>query len=264
VRIAVIGVTGQVGARLEERARALGVEVRGVARARGFDLTEVPPHPSGPDPLVAALLGCEAVVDVLQSPDLDERAAVRFFGTTTRRLAGAADRAGVGRRILLSIIGVDRAAGPGSDRAPATTEGYYRAKHEQERIFQALNANGSILRSAQFHDFTREVLGRYGDAVVAKVTDMPVQSVELSYVVDVLLDLAAGRRTQGLLEVAGPRPERLVDLARQFAAVSAPGLRIEPARASGALAAGLLLPGPTALVGGRRFRDWLVDEAGRA
>ena len=76
--------------------------------------------------LARALAGAEVVVDVTQSPTTDD-SATAFFRTATGNLLAAAEQAGVGHVVLLSIVGVDRAPGLG----------YYRAKVHQEDIVKA-------------------------------------------------------------------------------------------------------------------------------
>ncbi len=90
---------------------------------------------------------------------------------------------------------------------------------------------------------------------------MPVQPVELSAVADLLIDLATGRRDEPLLEVAGPRVEGLVDLAREFSDYYFDDQEIRSVPASKALTEGLLIPGPDAVIAGRSFHEWLHSHA---
>ena len=79
------------------------------------------------------------------------------------------------------------------------------------------------------------------------------------------LGKAAGVRHHvvlGIPDVAGPRPERLTDLARQLVAHrgerrTVVGLRL-PGRTPHAMRDGGQLPGPDALLRGPTFRDWLL------
>lgn len=269
MRIGVIGATGLVGSQLVAQAEQRGHETVGVSRSLGQDLRDIrelrdrdrSPEGLGTANLVEALAGCRAVINVLQCPDLDEQAATSFFTATTRHLAEACLTAHVGRVVLLSIIGVDRASSPHADPAPATTEGYYRAKYSQEQSTQASGGDVHIVRSAPFHNFVGQVLGRAAESAAALVNDMPVQPVELSTVADLLIDLATGQRDEPLLEVAGPRVERLVDLAREFSDYYFDDQEIRTVPASPALAAGLLIPGPNAVIAGGSFHQWLHSHA---
>ena len=65
-----------------------------------------------------------------------------------------------------------------------------------------------------------------------------------------------------MVEIAGPRPENMVDAAKRLSARRGDGLRIEPTSdptdPDQALAkAGALLPGPGAILGGPTFEAWL-------
>ena len=267
MRIAVIGATGLVGSQLVAQARQQGHEVVGVARSLGHDLRSHRERDGSvgrpdEDDLAEVLTGCVAAVNVLQCPDVDEGAARDFFEATSRRLGEACSLARVRRIVLLSIIGVDEAeSSPDADPAPATTEGYYRAKHAQEQLTRASAPDVHVVRSAPFHNFVGQVLGRAAESVSALVNDMPVQPVELSAVADLLLDVATGRRDERLLEIAGPRVERLVDLAQEFSDYYFDDQLIVPVRASKALAEGLLVPRPDAIIAGRSFHDWLHTHA---
>lgn len=267
MRIGVIGATGLVGSQLIAQAQQQGHETVGVSRSLGHDLRNRPelsgrPGCSGLDNLAEVLTGCVAVINVLQCPDLDERAATDFFEATTRRLADACSTAGVQRTVLLSIIGVDEAAtSPDADRDPATPEGYYRAKYAQERLTRQRAGGVHVLRSAPFHNFVGQVLGRAAESAVALVSDMPVQPVEPSAVADVLIDLATGRRIEPFLEIAGPRVEGLVELAREFSDYYFDDQEIRSVPASKALTQGLLIPGPRAMTAGRSFHQWLHGHA---
>ena len=253
MRIGVVGATGLVGSQLMAQARERGLEAVGVSRSLGHDLES---H-RGCDGLIEVLTGCHAVVNVLQCPDTEERAATAFFEATTHSLTQACSAAGVERTVLLSIIGVDRAASPGADPGPATTEGYYRAKWAQERLTRATTEDVHVIRSAPFHNFVGQVLGRAAESMSALVSDMPVQPVEPSAVADLLADVATGRRDEPFLEIAGPRVEGLVDLAREFSEYYFDDQQIRSVPTSRVLTDGLLLPGPDAIIAGRSFHQWL-------
>jgi uncharacterized protein YbjT (DUF2867 family) len=254
MRIVVMGASGLVGSQVVAQAAAAGFDVVRVSRGDGIDVL-------AGDDLGPCLDGADAVIDVLQCPDLEEHAASAFFTVTARRIAAAVSSAGVPRVVLLSIIGVDRSSGEGVDTSPASTEGYYRAKRRQELVARERGGDVRVVRSAPFHNFVGQVLGRAAARVVADVSDMPVQPVEVSAVVDVLLAHATGARAESLSEVAGPRVERLPALAREFADHYFDDQQIVTVPASPALAGGLLLPGPDALIVGRSFREWLRTHA---
>ena len=243
MRIAIAGVTGQVGSLLAETAAARGHEVLGLSRASGFDLTSPDVVPD----LAERLSGAAAVVDATNLVSQDQSGVAEFFTSVARHVGEAAAKAGVARTVLLSIIGVDG----------IPNDAHYAAKYQQELAYREGAPGLHVVRAAQFHTFPGMVLewGRQGPN--ATVQDIPVQSVDLGFVVNALLDAATGSLTEALVDVAGPREERLVDLVRLLAARQGDGVQVIPEAASKELTAGAALPGPHALLGGPSFQEWL-------
>jgi uncharacterized protein YbjT (DUF2867 family) len=246
-RIAVVGATGRVGHHVVDVLEADGHEVVAIARSRGVDVITG----AGLDD---ALAGVEVVVDAATGPSPEEQAATEFFTTSARNLQAAGERAGVRRIVVVSIIGVDRSRG-----------GYGRAKLAHEQALRAGPIPARVLRAAQFHEFVSQLMewGTRGD--VTYVPPMRTQIVAARSVGEALADLATGPDAgpdAPILEIAGPREENLVDLARQLAAHRGDTARIEvagePAGPDAELwASGGLLPGPGAILTGPTFAEWL-------
>jgi uncharacterized protein YbjT (DUF2867 family) len=121
-----------------------------------------------------------------------------------------------------------------------------------------------VLRAAQFHEFVAQLMewGARGD--VTYVPPMRTQIVAARSVAEALADLAtAANGADDLVqEIAGPREERLVDLARLLAARRGDAARVElggdTANPDAELwASGGLLPGPGAILAGPTFEEWL-------
>jgi uncharacterized protein YbjT (DUF2867 family) len=137
------------------------------------------------------------------------------------------------------------------------------AKVAQEEAMRAGPVPVRIVRAAQFHELVERMIewGRKGD--VAYVPAMRTQLVAARTVAEKLADLATHPSANGgVVEIAGPRPETLVDAAKRLSAKRLDGLRIEaasnpndPDRA--AYEAGAQLPGPDAILGGPTFQAWL-------
>jgi len=117
MRIAVAGATGNIGALTAAALERGGHEVVRISRSLGIDL-------STGEGLDAALAGVDAVVDATNAPATDRDGAVAYFGTTTRNLLAAEERAGVRHHVLLSIVGIHRVEG----------NPHYAGKREQERL----------------------------------------------------------------------------------------------------------------------------------
>jgi uncharacterized protein YbjT (DUF2867 family) len=251
-KIAVAGATGRVGRHVVDILEAEGHEVAAISRSRGVDVI------TG-DGLAEALDGAEAIVDAATGPSPEEQAATEFFTTAAHNLQEAGQQAGVQRIVVVSIIGADRFAG-----------GYGAAKIAHEAATFSGPIPARVLRAAQFHEFVAQLMewGARGDATY--VPRMRTQLVAARTVAQTLADLAtasngAPSSEPPILEIAGPREERLVEMATLLAARRGEAAPIEapsdPDDATQAVyASGALLPGAGATLAGPTFEAWL-DEA---
>jgi uncharacterized protein YbjT (DUF2867 family) len=247
MRIAVAGATGLVGSQLTALARKEGHEVVEIARATGFDLTD-----SDTDRLAAALEGADAVVDVTSVPSVDEAVATDFYTTAATNLGRAATAAGVARTVVLSIVGIDE-----SQDYP-----FYRATLAHERATRAAAPGALVLRATQFHDFPRQMLEWNTHDGVARIMDVPTQPVDTAEIAQVLLEMATGEIDRDV-DLAGPKPEQLVDLVRRYASHIGSDVVVEPAEAVASISGGSMLPsGDDALIRGTDWQTWL-DAQGR-
>jgi uncharacterized protein YbjT (DUF2867 family) len=241
-KIAVAGGTGRVGRHVVDVLETRGYDVVAMSRSTGVDVITR-------EGLSDALDGVTAIVDAATQPSSEREAATAFFTTAARNLQDAGRDAGVQRLVVVSIIGADRFPG-----------GYGAATLAHERASLAGPIPARILRAAQFHEFVGVLMdwGRQGDVVY--VPDFPTQVVAARTVAEALADLAAGE--PGPAEIAGPREERLIDLARLYAARTGDSARIEEANPSTDpdsvfLANGGALPGPGVTLAGPTFEEWL-------
>jgi uncharacterized protein YbjT (DUF2867 family) len=250
-KIAVAGATGRVGRHVVEVLEARGHPVVAMSRSRGVDLV------TG-EGVAQALAGVQCIIDAATGNSPDEKTATDFFTAAARNLQEAGERAGVRRMVVVSIIGIDRFTG-----------GYQAAKLAHEKIALAGPIPATILRAAQFHEFVGTLMdwGRRDDAIY--VPRMRTQLVAARSVAEALVDMAlapdavAEATSRGPIpEIAGPRPENLVDAARLLAARRGERVRIEEVSdpsdpASELYEAGVLLPGPHATLAGPTFAEWL-------
>jgi uncharacterized protein YbjT (DUF2867 family) len=253
-KIAVAGATGRVGSHVVDVLGEAGHEVVPMSRSTGVDVV------TG-EGLSEALAGVDCIVDAASWPSNEQEPATEFFLVASRNLQEVGERAGVQRIVVVSIIGADR-----------FSTGYIASKIPHERAMQSGPIPVSILRAAQFHEFVPLFLewGRQGDAIY--VPQMRTQLVAARTVAEALADLADGSApapetsAATIPEIAGPREESLVDVARLLVARRGDSVRIEgvsdPDDPEQALyASGALLPGPDAVLTGPTFEQWLDSTA---
>ncbi len=237
--IAIAGATGLIGSQLTALARKEGHEVVEIARETGFDL--LAPEPGR---LESALAGVDAVVDVTSTGGvLDDQRTLDFFTGVAASLGRAATAAGVQRTVTLSIVGIDK----------SPDYGYYVAKLAQERVTLETAPGALVLRATQFHDFARQMFEWNRDGDVTRVMDVPTQPVDTTEIVRLLLDLATGK-VDHHVELAGPKPERLVDLVSRYAAHIGSDVTVEPIDGPASVAAGAMLPDHDGVL--HRGIDW--------
>jgi uncharacterized protein YbjT (DUF2867 family) len=253
-RIGVAGATGRVGRHTAEVLEAAGHDVVPMSRSTGVDVV------TG-EGLSEALAGVECIVDAASWPTPEQKPATEFFIAAARNLQEAGERAGVQRIVVVSIIGADR-----------FTTGYIASKVPHEEAMRSGPIPVSILRAAQFHEFVPLFLewGRQGDVIY--VPQMRTQLVAARTVAHALADLATGSTlapeatAAAIPEIAGPREESLVEVAKLLATRRGDSARIEavsdPDDPEQALyASGALLPGPDAVLAGPTFEQWLAQSS---
>jgi uncharacterized protein YbjT (DUF2867 family) len=250
-RVAVAGATGRLGRHVVDVLADGGHDVVPISRSHGVDVI------TG-EALAEALVDVECVVDVATGASPEQRAATEFFTAAARNLHLAGDQAGVQRMVVVSIISCDR-----------FSAGYGAAKLAHEQAMRAGAIPVRILRAAQFHEFVPQLVdwGRQGE--VSYVPEMRTQLVAARTVAEALADLAIDDtaaepegKSASIPEVAGPRDESMVEMARLFAARGSDPVRIEavhdPADPDHDLYEnGGLLPGAEATLAGPSFAEWL-------
>lgn len=245
MKLAIAGGTGLVGGPAAAAARRAGHEAVVLARSTGVDLT------TGAG-LAGALAGVAAVIDVTNTQRRDTEAVRAFFAAATSTLLAAERDAGVRHHVVLSIVGLDR----------LPDAGHYAGKREQERLALSGPVPATVVRATQFFEFAAQMVewNRRGDA--ATLPPLLVQPVAVSDVAEVLVEVAAGEPRNGIIELAGPETQDLVDMARRTLAARGESLRLIPTwrdTPSGlALAGEVLLPGPDARIAATTFDDWLA------
>ena len=248
-RFAVAGATGRVGRHVVDVLRTAGHEVVPISRSSGVDVITR-------EGLEAALAGVACVIDTATGPSPEQGPATEFFTTAARNLQETGTRAGVQHIVTVSIIGCERFSG-----------GYGAAKIAHEEAALAGPLPASVLRAAQFHEFVEQLVGwgRQGD--VSHVPRMRTQLVAARTVAEALVGLAedASETSPTLVpQIAGPREERLAEMARLLVARRGDAVAIEevsnPADPdTEVFESGGLLPDPHATLAGPTFAEWLDE-----
>jgi uncharacterized protein YbjT (DUF2867 family) len=204
--------------------------------------------------LTEALQGSDAVVHLASDPKHSQ--AVDIEGT--RRLAQAAQAAGVRHLLYLSITGCDR-----------VPFAYYRAKVEAENIVRASGVPYTILRATQFHEFNDALFRRMARAPLV----MPVpkrirtQTVAVSEVADHVWRRIAAGPSAKILDFVGPAVRTWGDMLPAWRGVRGVHKPVLPLPIIGealkAFAAGEHTD-PNAPAGRITWEDWLKEERAEA
>ncbi len=243
MKIVVIGGTGLIGSKLVTVLRERGQEVLAASPDSGVNTL------TG-EGLAAALAGAQVVVDVTNSPSLEDAAVTTFFETSSRNLLAAEAAAGARHHVALSVVGTDR----------LQDSGYFRAKMAQERLIKASGIPYTIPRSTQFFEFMSRIADSGSDGKTVRVSPALVQPIVSDEVVGALADLALGPPANDTVEVAGPEKFRLDELVRLVLSTKNDPRKVTAdvhARYFGAeLNDQSLVPGSNARIASTRFDTW--------
>jgi uncharacterized protein YbjT (DUF2867 family) len=244
MKIVVIGGSGLIGSKLVK-----------LLRKRGHEAV-----PASPDTGVNTLTGeglketvadADVVVDVANSPSLEDKPAMDFFLTSGANLLAAERAACVNHHVALSIVGTQR----------LVESGYLRAKAAQEQLIKESSIPYTILQSTQFFEFVERITKSSLDGEVYRLSPALMQPIVSDEVVETLADLALGAPLNDTVEIGGPEAIPLDELARELLSARQDPRRIVAdthARYFGAeLDDRSLIPGPRAHLGSLTFGDWL-------
>jgi uncharacterized protein YbjT (DUF2867 family) len=243
MKVVVIGGSGLIGSKLVTKLREHGHEAvaaspdTGVNTLTGEGLTD-------------ALQGASVVVDVSNSPSLDETAVMNFFTTSTRNLLRYASAAGVRHYVALSVVGTERI--PDSP--------YLRAKNAQESLITSGGIPYSIVHATQFFEFMKRIADEATDGTTVRLPPVLIQPMAADDVATAVARIAVSAPLNGIVEVAGPEQFRFDDLIRQDlrerhdsrTVISDPHARYFGAE----LGERSLVPGNDAALGEIRLEDW--------
>lgn len=248
MHIAVAGATGNIGSLVVAALERDGHDVVRISRSLGVDLL------TG-DGLAEALDGVTAVIDTTNTFATDRDEAVGQLGTMTRNLLEAEAATGsVRHHVLLSIVGIAGIEG----------NAHYAAKREQERLVADGPVPWTIVPATQFHDFAAMVTSWTERDGVATIAPLLVQPIAPADVADVLAEVALGEPQGRHVDLAGPEPQDLVDMARRTNEARGRKVKLVPTWSGlfgTSMAGDVLLPGEGARLAPTTFDDWLALDA---
>lgn len=250
MKIVVIGGTGLIGRRVVERLRAAGHGAVAASPSSGVNTV------TG-EGLTDALAGAQVLVDVSNAPDFSDEAVLAFFQESARNLVGAAQTAGIGHLVALSVVGTQRLA----------ASAYFRGKAAQEELIRRSGLPYTIVQATQFFEFLPAIAqGGVTDGAI-RLPDAPLQPIAADDVAQAIAETALAPPSNGTREIAGPERFRIAEIVRRavLARGEARDVLADPrARYFGSvLDESSLVPGDGAWHGPTRFADWLERQAPR-
>jgi uncharacterized protein YbjT (DUF2867 family) len=244
MKIVVIGGTGLIGTKLVNNLRHRGQEVVAASPSSGVDAF------TGKG-LAEALTGAQVVVNVANAPSWEDKAVLEFFETAGRNLLAAEKVAGVRHHVALSIVG--------ADRLPAS--GYLRAKVAQENLIKASGIPFTIVRSTQFFEFAKGIVQSATEGQTVRLSPALFQPIAADDVAAALTGFALAEPLNGTVEIAGPEPIRMDELARRFLSATRDPRKVTTDVHALYFGTELndrsLTPGNTARLAPTRFEEWL-------
>ncbi len=245
MKIVVIGGTGLIGTKLVNNLRQRGHEVVAASPSSGVNTF------TG-EGLAEALTGAQVVVDVANAPSWEDKAVLEFFETAGRNLLAAEAAAGVRHHVALSIVG--------ADRLPAS--GYLRAKVAQENLIKASGIPFTIVRSTQFFEFVKGIVQSATEGETVRLSPALMQPIAANDVAAALTGFALAESLNGTIEIAGPEPIRMDELARRFLSATRDPRKVTADVHAEYFGTELndqsLTPGTNARLGPTPFEKWLT------
>ena len=193
-RVVVLGGTGEMGARVAAALEARGHDVVRAARSTGVDVTTG----AGLDD---ALVGADTVLDCLNVVTTSRADAVAFFEGAARRVRAAAEQAGVGHLVVLSIVNT-------TDPTVRRAVGYYAGKAAQEEAYEGTTVPVTVVRTTAWFTLGETFLSQIRLGRVAVVPRLRLRPVHPDAAASLLADVVARGPGTPLLELRRTRGGR--------------------------------------------------------
>jgi uncharacterized protein YbjT (DUF2867 family) len=246
MKISVFGATGLIGSKVVDLLEGDGHDVVAASRASGVDVL------TG-EGLADAMAGADVLVDVTNSPSFDDDPVMDFFTRSSANLVAAAEEAGVGHYVALSIVGADG----------LPDSGYMRAKVVQEKAIAESGLPYSIVRATQFHEFAAAIVASLDAGDEVRAPQAKIQPIAAEDVAAEVAHVAEEAPLNGVVNIGGPDKVSFADLARAVLARQGSDKAVvvdsQATYFGTPVSETSLVTGDGAVLGTVRFADWLAD-----
>lgn len=246
-KIAVAGATGAIGKIIVEKAESAGHSVVRMCRSESVDLLEG-------RGLHEALAGVDAIIDVSQVGNPIAEDPISPILTAAGNLIEAAEQAGVGRLVMLSINGVEK---PELQDFP-----FYKARFEQEELVHQAKLDTNVVRSVQWFEFVLNPAASEVTDAEVKAQNWAIQPAAMDAVAGFLVEVAEGRHGNGLITVAGGERLTLPELTERYLEATGDSRKVSTVEALlPALADGSLHAPGDAIILDPTLEQWLKEQS---
>lgn len=245
MKAVIIGGSGLIGNKLVRRLRQQGHEVVAASPSMGVNVI------TG-EGLARAFTGAQVVVDVSNSPSLDDTAVYEFFEKSGNNILPMEASLGIKHHVVLSIVGTER----------LLSSGYFRAKLVQENLIKTSPVPYTIVRSTQFFEFIETIAQSAANGRTVRLPSLMIQPIASDDVVDCISEVVREDPLNSTIDLAGPEVFSLDELVRQYLIAKRDERSVTTDVQAGyfgviPLNDQILTPGVNPRLGKIRFKEWL-------
>ncbi len=246
MKIVIIGGTGLIGSQLVSQLQNGGHDVIAASPSTGVNTL------TG-EGLNEAFKDTNVVIDVSNSPSLEDNAVMDFFTKSNENILAAEQKAGVQHQIALSVVGTQK----------LQASGYFRAKQVQENMIQQSGIPYTIVHATQFFEFAASIVHMSADGTgKVLVPDANIQPIASKDVVAFMAQCAVAAPANKIMEIGGPQKFEMKKWLKMYATATNKTIEIiadENALYSGApIERETLNPEAAVYLGATNYEDWIA------